>query len=206
MRVMSDCAVGHADLGADRGVLPTAIALLVVPGPSVLFVVSRGVGLGKRAALASVVGNELGTSCHLVAAVAGAGALVQRSATVFMMMKLAGAAYLTHLGVRALQQRRAPTSPNTSNSSPKGTRRMIAEGFAVGVSNPKSTLFFLAVLPQFVVPERGNATVQLIALGAVSFCSRCRPTRSTAWLPGRSATGTSSPSEATASADSAASS
>ncbi len=85
--------------------VPTAIALLVVPGPSVLFVVSRGVGLGRHAAFATVAGNELGTCCHLLAAAAGAGAVVQRSTTIFTMMKLVGACYLICLGVRAMRRR-----------------------------------------------------------------------------------------------------
>lgn len=147
--------------------VPTAIALLVVPGPSVLFVVSRAIGLGKRAALASVAGNELGTCCHLLAAAAGAGAVVQRSTTVFTVMKLAGAGYLIWLGIGAMRRGHSPRDEALSSTTPTSIRRLIRDGFVVGATNPKSTLFFLAVLPQFVVPDQGNVTLQLVGLGVV---------------------------------------
>ena len=83
-----------------------AMVILVIPGPSVLFVVTRGVALGRPAALATVVGNELGAACHVVAVAFGVGALVQRSLVVFTVMKFAGAAYLVVLGLRAVRHRR----------------------------------------------------------------------------------------------------
>jgi threonine/homoserine/homoserine lactone efflux protein len=144
---------------------PAAMALLVIPGPSVLFVVTRGVALGRRAALATVLGNELGLCCHVVAVAVGIGAIVQRSVAVFTVMKLAGAAYLIWLGVRAIRERRDLRDALAVTSGARSRRRLVWDGFIVGVSNPKTTLFFLAVLPQFVRPEQGHVTLQLVALG-----------------------------------------
>jgi threonine/homoserine/homoserine lactone efflux protein len=143
-----------------------AHALLVIPGPSVLFVVTRGVALGRRAALATVLGNELGSSVHAVAVALGLGAVIQRSLVVFTIMKLVGAGYLIVLGVRAFRSRRSLLSAFGVPVEPAG-RRVVWEGFVVGVTNPKTTLFFLAVLPQFVRPEAGHVQLQLLALGII---------------------------------------
>jgi threonine/homoserine/homoserine lactone efflux protein len=144
-----------------------AMALLVIPGPSVLFVVTRGVALGRHAALATVAGNELGAACHVVLVAFGVGALVQRSLLVFTVMKLAGAAYLVWLGVRAVRHRRRLSEALGAPVATRGRRRLVGDGFLVGVSNPKTTLFFLSVLPQFVDPDRGHVTAQLLALGTL---------------------------------------
>jgi threonine/homoserine/homoserine lactone efflux protein len=132
----------------------------------VLFVVSRGVVFGRRAAVATVIGNELGLACHVVAVALGVGAVVQRSMVVFTVMKLAGAAYLVWLGISAIRGRgglrEALVSPDRL---PR--RRLVRDGFLVGFTNPKTTLFFLAVLPQFVTPARGHVTLQLLILGVV---------------------------------------
>jgi len=145
----------------------TAMVLLAIPGPSVLFVVSRGVVLGRRAALATVVGNELGLACHVAAVALGVGAVVQRSVLVFSVMKAAGAAYLVWLGIGAIRERRGLREALAPSPGRLPRRRLIRDGFLVGVSNPKTTLFFLAVLPQFVEPARGHVTVQLLLLGIV---------------------------------------
>ncbi|HEX6312045.1 MAG TPA: LysE family translocator [Acidimicrobiia bacterium] len=144
---------------------PAALALLVVPGPSVLFVVTRGVVLGRRAALATVLGNELGTSVHVVAVAFGVGAIVHRSAAVFSVMKIAGAAYLVWLGIRAIRDRGALREALAVSTAARSRRRLVWDGFVVGVGNPKTTLFFLAVLPQFVRPQQGATTLQLLVLG-----------------------------------------
>lgn len=147
-----------------------AIALLLFPGPSVLFVVSRGIALGRRAALATVAGNTLGGAVHVVAVAFGVGALVAGSVVVFNVMKLAGAAYLVWLGVRALRERRHLVDALGGAVAARPTRHLVRDGFLVGVTNPKSTLFFLAVLPQFVRPDGASPTVQLLVLGGV-FCA-----------------------------------
>jgi threonine/homoserine/homoserine lactone efflux protein len=149
--------------------LGASLALLLVPGPSVLFVVSRGVALGRRAAVTTVLGNSSGSMVHVVAVGLGVGAAVQRSVVVFNVLKLAGAAYLVYLGIAALARRRGLAGMMTA-AEPKSPRRLWRDGFVVGVSNPKVTLFFLAILPQFADPARGHLAMQLMVLG-VMFCT-----------------------------------
>jgi threonine/homoserine/homoserine lactone efflux protein len=154
---------------ADRLVAFAAVAfvLIVVPGPSVLFVISRGVALGRQAALATVVGNELGLSVQVVAVAAGLGAVVERSVVVYTAVKLVGAAYLVFLGVQAIRHRRQLPAELTSASGPRTTRRIVRDGFVVGVANPKTVVFLGAVLPQFTDPASGPAPLQLLVLGAL---------------------------------------
>jgi threonine/homoserine/homoserine lactone efflux protein len=149
-----------------------AEALLIVPGPSVLFVVSRGVTYGRRAAVATVAGNTAGTAVQVVAVAAGLGAVVATSTVVFTTMKVAGGAYLVWLGFRALRDRRSLSAALRAGAlvPVRSTRQLLRDGFVVGVSNPKTTLFFLAVLPQFVRADAAHPSVQLLALGLV-FCA-----------------------------------
>ncbi len=147
--------------------LAAAAVLLAIPGPSVLFVVSRGVGLGRRAALATTAGNELASSVHVLAVALGAGAIVQRSAMVFTAMKLAGGAYLVWLGVGAIRHRTHLRHAVAADLRARSARRLMRDGFVVGISNPKTPLFLLGVLPQFVDPGRGEVTLQLLSLGLV---------------------------------------
>ena len=146
-------------------------ALLIVPGPSVLFVISRGVTYGRRAAVATVAGNTTGAAVQAVAVAAGLGAVVATSTAVFTTMKVVGGAYLVYLGVKAWRDRRSLSEALRLGSTVpvRSTRQLLRDGFVVGVSNPKTTLFFLAVLPQFVRPEAGHPSLQLLALGLV-FC------------------------------------
>jgi threonine/homoserine/homoserine lactone efflux protein len=146
----------------------SAIALVVVPGPSVLFVISRGVALGRRAALLSVLGNAAGFYVHVVALAIGLGRIVERSAAVFTALKLAGAAYLVYLGVQAIRHRRSMSLVLDAATTPRSDRRLLREGFLVGIANPKAILFLAAVLPQFVDPAASApAGVQLWALGTI---------------------------------------
>lgn len=144
-----------------------AVPLLLFPGPSVLFVISRGMAYGRRAGIMTAVGNELGTTFHAVAVALGVGVIVERSALVFDAVKLLGAAYLVFLGIRAIRERRSFADPADPAPPATGSRRMVRDGFFVGVSNPKTTLFFLAVLPQFVDPARGRVPAQLLSLGLI---------------------------------------
>jgi threonine/homoserine/homoserine lactone efflux protein len=141
-----------------------ALALLVVPGPAVLYIVARSVHQGRRAGLASVLGIHVGTLVHVLAATIGLSALLVSSATAFTVVKLLGAAYLVLLGIRTLLGRdgaveEAPSGPT------RGRRRDFAEGIVVNVLNPKTALFFLAFLPQFVDPDHGHASLQILVLG-----------------------------------------
>ncbi|WP_326723484.1 MULTISPECIES: LysE family translocator [unclassified Streptomyces] len=141
--------------------------LIVIPGPSVLFVIGRALAQGRRAALTTVAGNTLG-ACVLVVAVAlGVGAVVERSVLVFTVLKLAGAAYLVYLGVKAVRQRRSLQAAFTGDGPAHGGLRTLWEGFAVGVANPKTMVFFAAVLPQFVDRSQGHVTSQMLLLGLV---------------------------------------
>lgn len=141
--------------------------LIVVPGPSVLFVVGRALAHGRRAALTTVWGNALGEYVVVVAVALGIGAVVERSAVVFNVLKMVGAAYLVYLGIKAIRQSRSVHSEFTSDGSAQGCQRGLWEGFTVGVTNPKTIVFFAAVLPQFVDRAQGHVAIQMLLLGVV---------------------------------------
>ncbi|WP_413809997.1 LysE family translocator [Streptomyces sp. OE57] len=141
--------------------------LIVIPGPSVLFVVGRALAQGRRAALTTVVGNTLGAYALVVAVALGVGSVVERSDLVFTALKLVGAAYLVYLGVKAVRQRRSLQAAFTGDGPAHGGLRTLWEGFAVGVANPKTIVFFAAVLPQFVDREQGHVVPQMLLLGLV---------------------------------------
>jgi threonine/homoserine/homoserine lactone efflux protein len=147
--------------------LLTVFVLILVPGPSVLFVVSRGVALGRRAALATVVGNAGGLALQAFLVALGVGSIVQESVTAFTTVKLVGAAYLVLLGVRMLRDRRRLATLLDATAEPKSGRRILREGFVVGATNPKGVIIFTAVLPQFVDRAAGNVPLQLGFLGAL---------------------------------------
>ncbi|AQW50276.1 MULTISPECIES: LysE family translocator [Streptomyces] len=141
--------------------------LIVIPGPSVLFVVGRALAQGRRAALTTVIGNTLGAYVLVVAVALGVGSVVERSAVVFTTLKLVGAAYLVHLGVKAVRQRRSLHAAFTGDGPARGGLRTLWEGFAVGVANPKTIVFFAAVLPQFVDRDQGHVALQMLLLGLI---------------------------------------
>ncbi|HEY9369689.1 LysE family translocator [Streptomyces sp.] len=141
--------------------------LIVIPGPSVLFVIGRALAQGRRAALTTVVGNTLGAYVLIVAVALGVGSIVERSVLVFTVLKLAGAAYLVYLGVKAWRERGSLQAAFTGDKAPQGGLRTLWEGFAVGVANPKTIVFFAAVLPQFVDRAQGHVAVQMLLLGLV---------------------------------------
>ncbi|SDQ58348.1 LysE family translocator [Microbacterium sp. cf332] len=143
--------------------LLAAVVIIVIPGPSVLFVIGRSIALGRRAGVLSVVGNALGTVPAVLAVAFGVGAIVASSVVAFTVIKLAGAAYLVWLGVQAIRHRHAYIqAPGGERSS---TGRLLAQGFVVGITNPKTIAFSVAVLPQFVAPHAGPIWMQLLALG-----------------------------------------
>jgi threonine/homoserine/homoserine lactone efflux protein len=141
--------------------------LIVIPGPSVLFVVGRALAQGRRAALITVLGNTLGAYALVVAVAFGVGAIVERSAVVFTTLKLVGAAYLVYLGVKAVRQRGSLHASFTAGGPAHGSLRTLWEGFAVGIANPKTIVFFAAVLPQFVDRAQGHVPAQMLLLGLV---------------------------------------
>ena len=144
-----------------------AFLLIVVPGPSVLFTVSRALAYGRYAALATVVGGAIGSFLLAALVAVGVGALVQASALVYSVIKYAGAAYLVYLGVQAIRHRRALRAAFAAEAAPLGNGRTMLQGFVVGVTNPKTIVFFAAILPQFVDRSAGHASLQMVVLGAV---------------------------------------
>ena len=137
--------------------------LIVVPGPAVLYVVTRSIAQGRRAGLVSMLGIEAGGLVHVAAAAIGLSAVIVSSATAFTAVKLAGAAYLIYLGVRRLVAR-DEALPEVAVGARSG-KRLFAQGVVVNVLNPKTAVFFLAFLPQFVDPARGAVTLQFVVLG-----------------------------------------
>ena len=143
--------------------------LVAIPGPSVLFTISRALTVGRRAALLTVVGNELGLCVQLVAVAFGVGAVLQRSAQVITVIKLAGAVYLVFLGVQAIRHRRSVAEALAVRVTPVRPLRAIRDGFVVGVANPKTIVFFIAGLPEFTTTGPGHLPVpaQMLILGAL---------------------------------------
>ncbi|MFG2755580.1 LysE family translocator [Streptomyces wuyuanensis] len=183
-------------VSADRVLAFAAMSLLVIviPGPSVLFVIGRALAHGRRIAVATALGNVVGSYVLVVAVALGVGSLVETSAAVFLAVKFAGAAYLVHLGVQAFLHRRelrvpasaagpgdaGPSEGGDAASCPggggrertpagraRGDLRTLVDGAVVGVTNPKGIVFFAAVLPQFVDRSQGGVTAQMLVLGLV---------------------------------------
>jgi threonine/homoserine/homoserine lactone efflux protein len=140
-----------------------ALALLAIPGPAVLYIVVQSAEHGRRVGLASVAGVHLGTLAHVAAAAAGLSALIIASPLAFDVVKYAGALYLAYLGIRKLLAGdREEVRPD-----PEPLRRAFRRGVVVNLLNPKTALFFLAFLPQFVEAGRGGVWSQALVLGLV---------------------------------------
>ena len=179
-----------------------SLALLIVPGPSVLYIVTRSMDQGRSAGLVSVLGIHTGTIVHVAAAALGLSAILASSAVSYQVVKYAGAAYLIWLGVKALRERHQEASEVRDRERSLG--RIYAQGVVVNVLNPKTALFFLAFLPQFV--DIGKpVTAQVLVLGltfillgfvsdgsyalasarvARTLAARRRPGAARRWLPG----------------------
>jgi len=145
--------------------LLAALGLLLIPGPAVLYILTRSTAQGRRAGLASVGGIELASLTHAVAAAFGLSALLLTSAPAFSVVKYLGAAYLIYLGVRTLL--RQQESHQTPVPTPKSFFQLFAQGFLVNLLNPKTALFFYAFLPQFVDPARGAVIGQILVFGGL---------------------------------------
>jgi threonine/homoserine/homoserine lactone efflux protein len=156
-------------IGSLTAFAAVSLALLVIPGPSVMFVVSRAVALGRRAALYTVVGNAAGVYVQVVFVALGLGAVVERSAAVFTAVKLIGAVYLVWLGVQAIRQRRSSgvSGEPTVLLAPRGAGPLMRDGFIVGLANPKTIIFFAAILPQFVASGGAPVALQMAGLGLI---------------------------------------
>ena len=142
--------------------LGASLALLLTPGPAVLYIVARSVEQGRTGGLVSVAGVGLGNLAHVVAAAIGVSAIIAASALAFSVLKYLGAAYLIWLGIKTL---RAPVAPPTLVVEGKPLGRLFTEGAVVAALNPKTALFFLAFLPQFISPAAGGVWLQILILG-----------------------------------------
>jgi threonine/homoserine/homoserine lactone efflux protein len=142
-----------------------SLAFLIVPGPSVIYIVTRSLVHGRRGGLTSALGVQAGGLVHVIGATVGVSALIASSATAFTVVKYAGAAYLVFLGVRRLLARddSEPDAPPPEANA----KRLFWQGALVNVLNPKTALFFLAFLPQFVDPAAGPVAPQMLVLGTL---------------------------------------
>jgi len=143
-----------------------SFALVVIPGPNMLYILTRGISEGRRSAVVSALGVETGLVVHIGAAAVGLSAVLASSATAFNAVRYAGAAYLVYLGLRALL-RRAPDAAAGAPAREPSLRRAFRDGLLVNTLNPKVALFFLAFLPQFVDPALGSVALQVLVLGLV---------------------------------------
>jgi threonine/homoserine/homoserine lactone efflux protein len=140
-----------------------SVVLLLTPGPAVLYIVARSVAQGRAAGLVSVLGIHLGTIVHVAAAAVGLSALLVSSALAFAIVKYLGAAYLVWIGVRTLTAK--DPDPEAPAVPAEPLHRSFRDGFVVNLLNPKTAIFFLAFLPQFVDPARGALHWQILVLG-----------------------------------------
>jgi threonine/homoserine/homoserine lactone efflux protein len=140
-----------------------ALILLLTPGPAILYIVSRGLAHGRSAALVSVLGVVAGAMIHVLIAMVGLSAILASSVLAFQCVKYVGAAYLIYLGIRTLRSSDTPLLEAANGD--KNLWRIFSQGLLVNLLNPKTALFFLAFLPQFVNPGRGHATFQICQLG-----------------------------------------
>jgi threonine/homoserine/homoserine lactone efflux protein len=155
--------------------LATALAILLVPGPAVLYVVTRSIEMGRAGGIASVAGITTATAAYVVLATAGLSSLVIASAAAFDVVKYAGAAYLVVLGVRRLLGR--GLDDEAQEPVPRTRRRAYSQGFFVNLTNPKMIVFVFALLPQFVDPKASRPWLQTLVLGlsftVLAFLSDC---------------------------------
>lgn len=145
--------------------ITTSLALLVIPGPAVLYIVGKSMDQGLKAGLVSVLGIGIGSIAHVIAASIGISALLVASATAFTIVKLAGAFYLIYLGIKTLL--RKETHSAIPRQEKKRMTQIFAQGIIVNLFNPKTALFFFAFLPQFISPGSASVSTQIIFLGII---------------------------------------
>jgi threonine/homoserine/homoserine lactone efflux protein len=141
------------------------LALILVPGPDMLFMLGRSIAQGRRAGVVAAFGINAGGYVHLAAAITGLSAILLTSALAFTIVKWAGAAYLVYLGINALRDRAGLIDLETGEVAPRRLRAIFVQGFLSDVLNPKVAVFFLALLPQFVDLKAGHPVTQLLLLG-----------------------------------------
>src|SRR3954463_5796317 len=144
-----------------------ATALIVIPGPAVLYIVAQSVGQGRKAGFVSAAGVASGGLVHVFSAAIGLSGLLLSSATLFSIVKFAGAGYLIYLGARRLLG--LEPSALIPPAAARSRRQLYRDGAVVNILNPKTALFFYAFLPQFLDPDRGAVALQALALGTMFF-------------------------------------
>jgi threonine/homoserine/homoserine lactone efflux protein len=171
--------------------LAAAAVLLVIPGPTITLVIGYALAEGRRAAWATVAGVALGDLTAVTLSLAGLGALLAASAALFTAVKWAGAAYLVYLGIRLWRTEPAPEK--LAGISGRSSRKMLAHAWAVTSLNPKSIVFFVAFLPQFVAHDH-PVLPQLVLLGATFVAMAAVNAAAYAWLAGRARSAIARPS------------
>lgn len=150
------------------GFTAAALVMIVIPGPGVLFVVGRALSHGRRTALATAVGHAAGNYVVAAAVSVGLGEILQRSAAAFVVVKVAGAAYLAWLGIQAIRHRKSLADAFAAVTDPREGWRALRDGVVVGITNPKSYILFGAILPQFVNRGAGDLIGQMLLLSLVT--------------------------------------
>ncbi|MFB4353920.1 LysE family translocator [Microbacterium sp. LS_15] len=144
-----------------------AFIMVVIPGPTVLFTIGRAMALGRNGGFLSILGTALGSILLVVAVALGVGTVIAQSIVLFTIVKVLGAGYLVFLGIQAIRHRKDAAAIATEPQPRRSGARLLSEGFVVGVTNPKSIAFFLAILPQFVDLHTGSVPLQLLVLGVI---------------------------------------
>lgn len=144
-----------------------AFIMVVIPGPTVLFTIGRSIALGRFGGFLSIVGTAVGSIILVLAVALGVGTVIAQSVVLFTIVKVAGAGYLVFLGIQAIRHRKDAAAAVTGAVQRKSGWRLLFEGFVVGITNPKSIAFFLAILPQFVDLHAGSVPLQLFVLGSI---------------------------------------
>lgn len=144
-----------------------AFVMVVIPGPTVLFTIGRAMSLGRMGGFLSILGTAIGSIVLVVAVALGVGTVIAQSVVLFTIVKVLGAGYLIFLGVQAIRHRKDAARAMVATQARRSGWRLLTEGFVVGVTNPKSIAFFLAILPQFVDLQAGSVPAQLLLLGVI---------------------------------------
>ncbi|MEV8250282.1 LysE family translocator [Microbacterium sp. NPDC076768] len=144
-----------------------AFVMVVIPGPTVLFTIGRAMSLGRLGGFLSVLGTAIGSVLLVVAVALGVGTVIAQSVVLFTIVKVLGAGYLIFLGIQAIRHRKDAAQAIVAEKTQRSGWRLLGEGFVVGVTNPKSIAFFVAILPQFVDLQAGSVPLQLLVLGVI---------------------------------------
>ena len=147
--------------------IAAAFIMVVIPGPTVLFTIGRSIALGRLGGFLSIIGTAVGSIVLVLGVALGVGTVIAQSVVLFTVVKVLGAGYLIFLGIQAIRHRKDAAATIAQAGQARPGWRLLLEGFVVGVTNPKSIAFFLAILPQFVDLHAGSVPMQLFVLGAI---------------------------------------